>query len=49
MIGIVIVTHGRLAQEIISAMEHMVRRTMSNDDSANSLLQSNPWTSERAW
>lgn len=24
MIGIVIVTHGRLAQEIISAMEHMV-------------------------
>ena len=24
MIGIVLVTHGRLAQEIISAMEHMV-------------------------
>ena len=24
MIGIVLVTHGRLAQEFISAMEHMV-------------------------
>ena len=24
MIGIVLVTHGRLAQEIIAAMEHMV-------------------------